>query len=142
MRFLALDVGEKRIGVAVSDPTGILASPLTTINRHPENDAIGEILGLVEEHEAGRIIIGVPLTLSGEIGTQAIKVDQFKKILARNTDVAVIVQDERYSTVQAERLMIEAGIKPSRQRSRVDAAAATVILQAYIDGLRNASERF
>lgn len=139
MRMLALDVGDRRIGVAMSDPSGILASPLTTIQRRSEDEDVQSVLDLVAEHDVGEIVIGLPLTLSGERGTQARRAGRFKNALAARTAVTLIDQDERYSTVQAERLMREAGVEPSRERGRVDAAAAVVILQAYLDAGRSSN---
>ena len=140
MRVLALDVGDKRVGVALSDPTGILASPLTTVHRRSDSEDVEAVLDLVARHEVGEIVVGIPLSLSGEEGRQARLVARFKEALAARTAVPVTVQDERYSTVQAERMMREAGVEPSRERDRVDAAAATVVLQAYLDSRRLADQ--
>jgi putative Holliday junction resolvase len=137
--MLALDVGDRRIGVAMSDPIGILASPLTTIQRRSEDEDVQSVLDLVAEHDVGEIVIGLPLTLSGERGTQARRAGRFKNALAARTAVTLNDQDERYSTVQAERLMRESGVEPSRERGRVDAAAAAVILQAYLDAGRSSN---
>ena len=119
MRVLALDVGEKRIGVALGDPTGLLASPLTTISRTGESADVDEVLRLAGEHEVGEIIVGLPLSMSGAIGPQAKRVSGFTDVLADRADVSVIPVDERLSTVEAERLLRESGAKPSRDRARV-----------------------
>ncbi len=136
MRLLALDVGERRIGVAVSDSLGILASPLTTINRSSEERDSRAVLDLAAEHEVGGIVVGIPYSLSGERGPQALAVERFRDALAARAGVPVIDQDERYSTVEAERLLRETGVEPSRDRARVDAAAAAVVLQSYLDAGR------
>jgi putative Holliday junction resolvase len=136
LRLLALDVGDRRIGVALSDPIGILASPLTTIQRRSEREDVQAVLDLVEEHDVGEIVVGMPLSLSGERGPQARQVGRFRAALAARAGVKTTDQDERYSTVQAERLMRQAGAEPSRERERVDAAAAAVVLQAYLDAGR------
>ena len=133
---LALDVGDRRIGVAASDPTGSLASPVTTIERTDEVTDIEAVLELVSQHEAVEIVVGMPFTLSGEKGTQARKVEGFKRSLARQSSVPVTVIDERLSSVEAERLLRASGKKPSRHRALVDAAAAAVILQSYLDSRR------
>lgn len=133
MRVLALDVGDKRIGVAVGEAEVRLASPLTTISRASEPEDVDAVLGLAAEQGAGTIVVGLPLSLSGRMGAQAKSVAHFAKVLASRASVPVETVDERYSTVQAERLLTEGGVKASRDRARVDAAAATVILQSYLD---------
>ena len=136
MRFLSLDVGEKRIGVALSDPTGMLATPLTTIRRTGEAPDVDEVLRLADEHEVGEIIVGMPLSLSGHKGPQAHRVARFEAALAQRAAVPVTSVDERYSSVQAEGLLRASGVQPSRDKARVDAAAAAVILQSYLDARR------
>ena len=136
MRVLALDVGEKRIGVALSDPTGIIATPNTTIQRSGEAADIEAVLSLAMEHGVKEIVVGLPLTLAGRVGTQARQVTRFAAALADRASVPVKTLDERYSTVQAERMMREAGGRPSRNKAAVDAAAAAVILQGYLDSGR------
>ena len=130
---LALDVGDRRIGVAACDPTGTLASPVTTIERSLEASDIEAVLGLASERGAAEIVVGMPLSMSGARGRQARKVEAFTRALASAASVPVNVIDERLSSAQAERLMREAGRRPSVNRALVDAAAATVILQAYLD---------
>ena len=133
MRILALDIGERRIGVALSDPSGLLATPLTTIHRRHHTADVDEVLRLVDEHDAGRVVVGLPLELSGRRGTQAGRVSAFVRAMAERTQVPVETVDERYSTVQAQRQLRESGVRPSRDRARVDAAAAAIILQSYLD---------
>ena len=137
MRVLALDIGDKRIGVAVSDPVGLIATPLTTITRRGDLDGIEQVLRLADEQEAGQIIAGIPLSLSGKSGPQADRVAAFVQKLTDATTLPIKTVDERYSTVEAERLLREIGVKPSRDRARVDAAAAAVILQSYLDSVRS-----
>ena len=136
MRILALDIGERRIGVALSDPGGLLATPLTAIHRRRQAADVDEVLRLVDEHDAGRIVVGLPLELSGRRGTQAGRVSAFVRAMAERTQVPVETVDERYSTVQAQRQLRESGVRPSRDRARVDAAAAAIILQSYLDSQR------
>ena len=134
MRILSLDVGDRRIGAALSDPLGIAATPLPAIDRAAAPDAIGAALELAREHEVSRIAVGLPLTLSGEIGPQAAKVQAFVRDLASRTALPVITLDERYSTQEAERLLRAGGRRArSRNKGAVDSAAAAVILQAYLD---------
>jgi len=154
MRSLGLDVGDKRTGVAVSDPQGILATPLTVLASEDENALINEILKLVEQYKAECIVVGLPRRLNGELGKQAIKVTAFADKLswqARQSSLNqldVQLWDERLSTKAAQRLKIGAGGKGNKVRSRakrgarnhsfsakseVDAIAAAFILQGFLD---------
>jgi len=130
---LALDVGDRRIGVAASDPTGTLASPLTTIERTDEASDIESVQHLVLEHEATEIVVGMPFSLSGRRGCQARKVEEFTQALSGHTAIPVISVDERLSSVEAERMIRASGKRPSREKPLVDAVAAAVILQSYLD---------
>ena len=134
MRIIGLDVGGKRIGVALSDPTELIASPLTTILRTECMSDIQEISRLVTQNDVGKIVVGLPLALSGRLGFQANKVIKFVEVLSRNLNIPVELADERLSSVMAEKLLREAGVEPSRNKSRIDTAAAAVILQRYLDG--------
>jgi putative Holliday junction resolvase len=157
MRSLGLDVGDKRTGVAVSDPQGILATPLTVLASKDEDALISEILKLVEQYKAECIVVGLPRHLSGELGKQAGKVTAFIDKLSWRAkqnnlnQLDVQLWDERLSTKAAERLKTEAGGKGSKLRSRakrgagthsssikagVDAIAAAFILQGFLDSHR------
>ena len=133
MRRLALDIGNKRIGVAVSDITGLYAFPLTTIFRKNISNDIEKLYQLIIEKEANELIIGLPLLLSGEEGAQVRLVKSFVNLLNKKIDIPIFYVDERYSSVQAEDRLINAGVSPSRNRKRIDAAAAAIILQSYLD---------
>ena len=133
MRVLALDVGDRRIGVAVSDPTGVLATPLLALQRGEPAADIDELLRLIATHEASEIVVGMPRTLHGDVGRQARKVKRFVAAMAERTDVPIRGVDERLSTVQAERMLSESRSRPSRDRGLLDAASAAVILQSYLD---------
>lgn len=136
MRTLGLDIGDRRIGVAISDPEKILASPLVTITRDNEDEAIGAIAGLVSKHEVDRIVVGLPYSLDGNIGRQANRVMDFIEKLSKCTNVNIETRDERLSTVAVERLLAEAGTRGAKAKSRRDAAAAAFILQGYLDSLK------
>ena len=140
LRVMALDVGQKRIGVAMSDPDALLAMPLTTIARRAGTKDVDEVLRLAAEHDVGEIVVGMPFSLSGRKGPQAERVSEFAKVLAGCTTIPISSVDERYSSVQAERSLRELGIEPSRNRARVDAAAASVILQSHLDARRFKAE--
>src|SRR5215472_3407927 len=130
-RLIGLDVGEARIGVAVSDPTGTLASAREVLTRRPEALALKAIGRLVEEEEAEAIVVGLPRSLSGELLSQAILVQEFAERLRQEVPVPVRFWDERLSTVAAEREMRAAGTKRERRKAIVDAVAAAIILQNY-----------
>lgn len=132
-RVIALDVGERRIGVAVSDPTGTLATPYTVIYRRSKAEDFETVARLVIELEAERVVVGLPLSLNGEVGPQARRVSRYARALAQRLDVRVELHDERYSTVTADALLTERGRK---RQVPIDAAAAAVILQDYLDSQR------
>ena len=136
MIALALDVGERRVGIAISDPTGLLASPLGHVERGPTD--VQDIIDIAERNGATEIVVGLPLTMSGESGAQAGRVRAFIRDLRSRTDLPVHTVDERLSTVQARRLLTNmgGGRRATRDRGRIDAAAAAVILQSYLDSRR------
>jgi len=129
-RSLGLDVGDKRVGVALSDPLGILASPLTIITRQDDKAAIEAIVDIVNQHQVERIIVGLPYSMNGSFSQQAEKVTAFTQCLGNQTEVAIEFRDERLTTVSARRLMQATKHKIT---DHDDAFAATVILQAYLD---------
>lgn len=133
MRILGLDIGDKRIGVALSDPLGILASPLTIIERTSESADVEKIVGLINQHQVKEVIIGLPLSLSGLPGEQAEKVHIFTNHLTQHTGIPLKMRDERLSTVSAKRLMRESRTKKTREKIPDDAFAAAVILQNYLE---------
>ena len=136
MRILGLDVGDSRIGVAISDPVEIIATPLTVITRDDDNIAIAAIGQLVGQYDVKRIVIGLPYSLDGSIGRQANKVKDFVDKLSQSTNARIELRDERLSTVAAQRLLRGAGNKKAGKRSHIDAAAAAFILQGYLDSLK------
>jgi putative Holliday junction resolvase len=134
---MALDVGGRRIGVALSDTTRVLASPLTTLRAEPRDRVIAQIAALVAQHEVAEVVVGLPLTLSGEVGPQAQTVQTFADELRRALDVPLHLFDERLTSVAAERMMIDMGIKPERRKARIDEVAASIILQDFLETRRN-----
>ena len=129
MAILGLDVGEKRIGVALAD--GLLAIPLTVIDRTEKGADLELILVLAKEHGVERIVVGLPRSLDGSIGKQAERVLTFSRALSQH--IHVDTWDERLSTVAAERLLLDAGMKREKRKEKRDAMAAAIILQAYLD---------
>ena len=136
-RTLGLDVGDRWIGVALSDPLGILASPLTRIERTDDEAAVKAIAELVAKHEARAVVAGLPYSLNGNVGQQAVRVQDFLRKLAQSLGVPVLTSDERLSTVMATQGMIEAGASRESRKGKIDAAAAALILQWYLDRLRH-----
>lgn len=134
MRVLALDVGDRRIGVAISDVNQVLARGLQVIERRSRQEDFAAVARLVEEYEVERVVVGYPRSLNGSVGRQARKVERYAARLAKALTVPVLLWDERLSTVTAERLMREAGPRgKKKQRKEKDAVAAAVILQDYLD---------
>ena len=132
-RILALDVGEARIGVAVSDSLGIIAQPHSVIAASSLDRDAAAVRDLVAETAAVRVVVGVPLDLEGKSGPQAHKVLAFVERLRQAVDVEVVTQDERYSTAAAERALRQAGVKHKKRKNVVDQVAAQHILQTYLD---------
>jgi len=130
---MGLDVGEKRIGMAFSAPGGSMALPWKTISYSETKEGIDAILGLIAEREIGCIVVGMPRSLSGNLGPQAAKVQEFVDVLVHSTQVPIRLQDERFSTVAVERTMREAGTRRKKREERRDAEAAAYILQGYLD---------
>jgi putative Holliday junction resolvase len=133
MRSLGLDIGDRRIGVALSDPEGILASPFTIINRRDESQDIKAITDIIRQQQVGQVIVGLPRSLDGSLGKQAEKVKEFTQKLCEHTEIPVEYRDERLTTVMAERLRRATGSKKTREKARHDAQAAALILQGYLD---------
>ncbi len=129
-RILGLDIGDSRIGVALSDPQGILASPLTIINRTDDKAKIEAVIDIVRQNQVAQVIVGLPRSMDGGMSQQAEKVKTFVEELGKHIEVPLHLRDERLSTVSAQRLMRE--IKKPRQ-ARDDAIAAALILQGYLD---------
>lgn len=135
-RILALDVGEKRIGVAVSDETGTLARPLTTLTRASKREDFERIARLAAEQGAERVVAGYPRSLAGDEGPQARRVRRYVEALATTLPAPVELWDERYTTVEAQERLQEAQRRKLRDRGQLDAAAAAIILQDYLDARR------
>jgi putative holliday junction resolvase len=139
-RRLGIDVGTVRVGVAISDPTGTLASPLETVQRARDESDLDRIAALVVEHEVTEVIVGEPRHLSGASGASAKEARAYSRALAgRIGSVPVHLVDERLSTVTAASSLRANGLDSRRQRSVIDQAAAVVILQAYLDAQRERS---
>jgi putative Holliday junction resolvase len=137
VRVLALDMGERRVGVAVSDPTGTVARPLQTLVRGSRQEDFAAIAGLVAEYDIGLLVVGRPLSLDGTEGPQARRVIRYVEALAARLPIRVVLWDERFTTAAAQEILRQSRGKKRRRQARsageVDAIAAAVILQSYLD---------
>lgn len=133
MRYLGLDVGDVRIGVALSDETATIAGGLPTLERVGPRKDLKAIAALVREHAAGEVVVGLPRRLDGEVGVQGQKVLAFMDALRDVLDVPVVAWDERFTTALAQQALIEADVKRKGRKGAVDKVAAILILQNYLD---------
>lgn len=137
MKVLGLDYGEKRIGVAICDDLGMTARGIATIARKYWKRDIEQIAGLVSEYDVEKIVVGYPVRLDGTEGIQCEKVNRFIDVLERGVSVPVVKWNEALSTKEAESLLIEADMNRRKRRGVVDKLAAAIILQDYLDHMRN-----
>ena len=133
MRYLGLDPGSTRLGVAISDAAGRIALPLEIVPRDATGADRRRVAQLIAERGVERVVIGLPLTLRGEAGPAAANVNEFIAALREALPVEVVTWDERLTSAQVEKEMREAGLEARQRRGRVDAAAAALILQSYLD---------
>lgn len=133
-RLLGVDIGEVRIGIALSDPTGTLCTPLTTLKAQGAPKDQERIAELAAEYEAEAIVVGLPINMNGSHGPAARKAQAFCRMLRSLTELPVIVHDERLTSHVAETRLRAAGIQPSRNKQQVDSAAAALIVESYLAG--------
>lgn len=135
MRYLGLDLGNRTCGIAVSDIMGMIASGITTI-RFFEKDldtCLKELLPVIKERKPEKIVMGYPLNMDGSVGPQAEYVMTFKKMLEDATGLEIILYDERLTTVEVQKVMVQADLRRSKRKAVVDTLAAILILQSYLD---------
>lgn len=140
MRIMGLDFGSKTVGVAISDPLGITAQGIEIVRRQSENklrQTLARIEQLIAEYEVDTIVLGFPKNMNNTIGDRANKSLEFKESLERRTGLSVIMWDERLTTVEANRTLIEGNIRREDRKNYVDKLAAVFILQGYLDSLSN-----
>jgi putative holliday junction resolvase len=135
MRILGLDVGDRTIGIAISDPLGYTAQGITTIRRKGEKSDIEELKKLCDEYNVDTIVSGLPKNMNGTLGPQSEKVIEFCNKIKEVIDVPIKMWDERLTTVAAQRAMLEADMSRSKRKKLVDKIAATYILQGYLDSI-------
>ncbi|MCX2726172.1 Holliday junction resolvase RuvX [Thermomicrobium sp. 4228-Ro] len=138
-RALGLDVGERRIGVAVSDELGLIASPAATIDL--EREGLNALLSLIERYAPSVIVVGLPVTMRGREGAQAAETRRFVELLRPHVRCPIVFWDERLTSTAAERLLTESGMRRNRRRQTVDAVAAALLLQSYLDAQRSRQGR-
>jgi putative Holliday junction resolvase len=144
MRYLALDVGDRRVGVAISDKAGLIATPQAVVRRGSKAEDYARFARLVQEQGVGTLVIGHPLNADGSAGPQAQRIERYaaalvESFLAEGLDLPVVLWDEYGSTLQAQETMIATGRKARQRRARLDAVAAAFILQDYLDAQRSGS---
>ena len=138
MRIMGLDFGSKTVGVAVSDALGLTAQGVETITRKDENklrQTLARIETLIGEYEIETIVLGYPKNMNDTVGERAKKTEEFKAMLERKTGLPVILWDERLTTVAAEEILIESGVRREHRKEVIDKIAAGIILQGYLDSI-------
>ncbi len=139
MRILGLDYGSKTVGVAVCDPLGMTAQGVETITRKEENKlrkTLARIEALVEEYQVETIVLGYPKNMDDSIGERALKTEEFRNMLVRRTGLPVVLWDERLTTIEANEILIESGVRREDRKKVIDKIAATLILQSYLGSLK------
>lgn len=131
-RVLALDVGLRRIGMAVTDELGITAQGLATLERANKKADLARLDAILRQYAIGEIVVGLPLRMSGEEGTQAQKIREFVRDLGEHTNLPIHVWDERLTSAEANRMLNEAGMTRQQRKGKVDRMAAVLILQGWI----------
>ena len=131
--LLGLDIGDIRIGVALSDELGVAAHPLCTLTRKNRKVDLIAISDLVSIHKVGRVVIGLPISLDGSIGPQAEKIQKFAKRLAQVIDIPIEFQDERFTTAEAEEILRDLNKDIEEQKELIDEVAAVIILTDYLN---------
>ncbi len=133
-RALGLDIGGRRVGVAISDELGLIASPLVTIDL--DREGLEGLVALIKRYAPSVIVVGLPVTMRGQEGTQAAETRRFVESLRPHVQCPIVFWDERLTSSAAERLLTEAGVRRGRRRQLVDAVAAALMLQSYLDAQR------
>ena len=131
-----MDLGSKRIGLAISDPTGTIAQPLATVQAEPAAGLVARLAEMARSSAAERLVVGLPIRLDGSHGPEATRVRKLAGELRRAAGLPVDLVDERLTTAVAERVLLSGGMKRERRKARVDEVAATLILQSYLDSKR------
>ena len=143
MRLMGLDYGSKTVGVAVSDPLGLTAQGVETVWRKQENklrQTLARLEELIEEYQVERIVLGYPKNMNNTVGERAVKSLEFKEKLEMRTGLPVVMWDERLTTAEAERTLMETGVRRENRKQYLDLMAAVLILQGYLDRMNMMSK--
>lgn len=141
VRILGVDWGERRIGLAVSDPSGTIASGLDTVSVRSADDAVERVAAVARAEEVERVVVGLPLLMSGQRGSAAEAAQSFADALARRTGLPVATYDERLTSALSARRLKETGVRTGHARKKVDQGAAVALLESYLLRLRSSAER-
>jgi len=133
LRILGIDLGERRIGLAVSDSLGITAQGLKTIQIQKPEDRYTKIMEIIKENKVERLVFGLPKNMNGSLGPQARKVQEYAQKLGQFTNLPIDFEDERLSTVRAEQVLLEADQSRAKRKKSIDRLSAVIILQSYLD---------
>jgi putative holliday junction resolvase len=133
VRVLAIDPGSKRVGLAVSDPSGTIAQPLETIAAEPADSLAERLAEIARRSEAGRIVVGLPRRMDGSLGPEAKSARELATQLRRSSKLPVELVDERLTTAAAERSLLETGMRRRKRRANIDRVAAAILLQSHLD---------
>jgi putative Holliday junction resolvase len=133
MRVLAIDHGTKRMGIALSDPSGMIAQPLEFIPAEPFSRFLGRLKELIQQKEVELILVGMPRNMDGSYGPAAAKVQEFVAVLKENIVVPIRTWDERLTSAQANRFLLQADVRRKERKEKVDQAAAAILLQSFLD---------
>lgn len=136
MRILGIDYGLSRIGLAVSDPGLVMAMPHSVLHRKSDEDAVRQIAALIQDLDVSRVVVGLPKNMNGTQGAHAERSVDFAERLRAETGLVVDLYDERLTTVSAERLLISADVRRKGRKQVIDAVAASILLQGFLDRLR------
>ncbi len=137
VRIMGLDIGSHTIGVAITDELRITAQGLKTIRRKSKEEDFGEIIRIIDQFKIGKIVVGLPKNMNGTLGKQAERVVQWIKEIREKVDLPIVTWDERFSTVEASRVLLEADLSRRKRKKAIDKLAAVIILQGYIEKDRN-----
>jgi putative Holliday junction resolvase len=137
MRIMGLDLGTNSIGVAISDELGITAQGLKTIRRRSSVEDLRELANIIAQFEIGKVVVGLPKNMDGSLGKQAEMVFRWIKVFKKSANLPVVTWDERLSTVGASRVLLEADLSRQKRKKVIDKLAAVLILQGYLDQVRN-----
>lgn len=134
---MGLDVGDKTIGVALSDPMFLMAHPLETIKRKKASLDVARLVEIIDENDVELIVVGLPKNMNNTIGPQSMKVMSFVDLIKKQTDTEIVYEDERMTTLQSERVLIDMDVRRENRKEHIDKIAAGFILQSFLDRRKN-----